>query len=637
MVDDLTQTWLSFSITPVQRFIEAARTVRDLKTGSEILCWLTDVAIRVGRNQGGRLLFPWIDDAEFNIEGYVRHIPNQFIMLFDKDEQARAAEAACREAVKSTWSTLSGDVRGLFDKAWNDLTWDPGNGWDRQINSFWDLHTAVIPPSDDVLHKHLFGGASEADPRRRQWKVAAAVLAMNKQVRHFPGDQGAGRAKCSMMGDFEQMGPGGTLKQQDTFWKNRKVAAFTRNGIRIGKRDRLCAVALTKRFAPAVENALKWLQDPVPDTASLAVDAWRADVQQRLPQLLGTWDAAAKAYCEGMGEEADSPGRYLLADDLATPKQEEMPGNSTDAQCNAAREEMNQARKQLFDAVKEAKMVPPPRYFAVLALDGDHMGKWLSGDRGIVGDKPLDSGYYHEMSEKLRGYGKTTAQKIVRKYNGFLVYAGGDDLLAFLPVQEVVACARELLDEYPQLPGIKPTTASAGIAICHYLYDLRSALRQARAALEEAKDNGRDRIGWRLLKRSGGDIHGIIERKLVQTFLDATSLFKKGISDRWVYRLAESSAYLHGTAEIQAGWMLCRHALKGVEGSEADKADLKCCAEKLWQAAATNLDDRNTYWNSNACDEDKRCQNGEVNFTGECLRIFVDALLLAIFTIRGRD
>lgn len=632
MVNDNFMVLLSFSITPVQRFIEAARTVRDLKTGSEILCWLTDRAIRAGKEKGGSLLFPWINDSEFNDVGYVKHIPNQFIMTFKDRDAAKQAEDACRVAVQNAWRDLADKVRGLLDTAWRGLNWNPGNEWDRQINSFWDLHTAVIPPADDALYKHLFGGASENDPWRRQWKVAAAVLAMNKQVRHFPGDQGIGRAKCSMMGDFEQMGPGGKLKQQNDFWTNRKVAAFSRSGIRIGQRDRLCAVALTKRFAPACGQALKHLEKEIPDTATFAIQAWVAGLEGETAEAYKQWTTAAAAYCKAMGEEADRPGRYLLADQLAEPN-EEIPEGQDPSNVTSLFNAMKSARVALDVARKRANMDAPPHYFAVLALDGDHMGKWLSGDPQYVGVNLLSEDHYQKMSDALRKFGETV-KGIIERYHGHLVYAGGDDLLAFVPVREALRCAIELQSKYPQLPGVKETTASVGIAICHYLHDLRSALRQARVALEDAKDNGRNRIGWRLLKRSGGDLQGILERGLAGQVLEMTKRFEEGLSDRWVYRLAETSAQLHPDASLEAAGLLCRHTLKGVEGSAAEKEGLEQAVEALWYATKCALRIRNNEWNERVQDPDQR-RGGA--FTLECLGAFLDALLLAVFIVRGRD
>ena len=635
----MVKVWLSFAITPVQRFIEAARTVRDLKTGSEILCWLTSTAICAGKNSGGQLLFPWINDAEIE-DGisYVKHIPNQFIMTFDDENTAREAESICRNAVEDAWQGLATGVHELLEHGWRGLNWNPENEWNRQINSFWDIHTVVMPPADDISYNQLFGGAPESDPWRRQWKMVSAALAIGKQVRRYPGNQGIGRAKCSMMGDFQQMGPGGTLGEQNDFWTNRNVAAFTREGIRIGTRDRLCAVALAKRFSPVKTNALRELKSNVPDTATLAIEAWCAEIEEKMGPLFNAWSDAAAAYCKIMGEGADRPGRYLLDEDLKEPTETESPDDKDVAECKAKFQAMKNARGRLFDEVRDKGIDLPPRYFAALALDGDKMGKWLSGDPDYIGNTPLNKEYYHELSSKLRVFGKSTAPEIIERHHGYLVYAGGDDLLAFLPVREVLACSLELQDAYPQLAGLVPTTtASVGISICHYSHDLRSVLRQARAALEEAKDNGRNRIGWHLLKRAGGDIQGILERPLAATLQKVAAIFERGISDRWVYRLAKTSDSLHTTAELMTGRALYRHALKRVEGSEEDKQILKSNADELWQAVCTNLQDRNDFWNSNVGNEDRRKVTGEVDFTGECLQTFINALLLAIFIIRGRD
>ncbi len=106
------------------------------------------------------------------------------------------------------------------------------------------------------------------------------------------------------------------------------------------------------------------------------------------------------------------------------------------------------------------------RYFAILALDGDEMGKWISGSKAPnIGEclSPKAFEYYSEtvgdllekpravtpsshlqFSEALGNFALHAAQRTVEAFNGRLIYAGGDDVLAMLPATEALACARAL-------------------------------------------------------------------------------------------------------------------------------------------------------------------------------------------------
>lgn len=111
-------------------------------------------------------------------------------------------------------------------------------------------------------------------------------------------------------------------------------------------------------------------------------------------------------------------------------------------------------------------------YLAVLALDGDEMGKWLSGaktpafrdclsagareyfdrlaeDREAVGPilaspRPLFPSYHLQFSEALTNFSRLVARPVVKGYAGQLVYSGGDDVLALVPADRAVACAQAL-------------------------------------------------------------------------------------------------------------------------------------------------------------------------------------------------
>ena len=105
------------------------------------------------------------------------------------------------------------------------------------------------------------------------------------------------------------------------------------------------------------------------------------------------------------------------------------------------------------------------KYFAVLALDGDSMGKWISGsktpklkdvlseecakvyrDNGANLDnrRPLSPAWHLQFAEALGNFSQHAARRIVEAFDGRLIYSGGDDVLAMLPANTALECAQAL-------------------------------------------------------------------------------------------------------------------------------------------------------------------------------------------------
>ncbi|MFA6929698.1 MAG: type III-B CRISPR-associated protein Cas10/Cmr2, partial [Lentisphaeria bacterium] len=195
------------------------------------------------------------------------------------------------------------------------------------------------------------------------------------------------------------------------------------------------------------------------------------------------------------------------------------------------------------------------KYVAVLAMDGDEMGKWVSGQKTptfldqlsdpaqrylepILKDhgckdlrRVLSPSYHLQFSEALANFATWLARPIVEAFGGQLIYAGGDDVLAMLPADQAIGCARALravfrgeepeamssmslnVDGggfvtagagYPLLvPGSK-ADVSIGLAIGHFQAPLQMLVKEAQAAEHRAKQEyGRGAIAFSLYKRSG--------------------------------------------------------------------------------------------------------------------------------------
>jgi hypothetical protein len=118
------------------------------------------------------------------------------------------------------------------------------------------------------------------------------------------------------------------------------------------------------------------------------------------------------------------------------------------------------------------------KYFAVLAFDGDQIGKWISGEKTppfnsqladywdsthterqgmleyferdpkfaafLANSRPLSPSYHLQFSEALGNFAIHCAAAIVEGHDGRLIYCGGDDVLAVIPASKALECAADL-------------------------------------------------------------------------------------------------------------------------------------------------------------------------------------------------
>ncbi|MBK8230642.1 MAG: type III-B CRISPR-associated protein Cas10/Cmr2 [Candidatus Eisenbacteria bacterium] len=179
------------------------------------------------------------------------------------------------------------------------------------------------------------------------------------------------------------------------------------------------------------------------------------------------------------------------------------------------------ARSTKLPTGEQPSSVHVTPYYAVLNLDVDRMGKWLDGThedspklRDITTSLPnadqkrgIFPALHREISRRQSKLASSPIYDIVeRQHLGRVVYSGGDDLLAFLPLATLFRCLTALHDLFraPEALGSK-VTLSAGIAITHWRAPLSQALELSREAEEKAKLT-RDRLVVTVDTRSGAPL-----------------------------------------------------------------------------------------------------------------------------------
>jgi len=627
------ECWMSFSVTPVQVFIEGSRTVRDLAVGSLILSGIARAALDAA---GGKAVFP--------ADGAGNAIPNTFIREYSSISDAGTAATNAENAAKTYWTNLAKKVKSTLSPKLDSAShsWDNG-AWDWQINNYFDFRTLVIDEAaatEAVYTARFPGKPGQTESLRRIWTILGAAQAAYKQVRKFPGNppDNCPREKCTLLSTLEQMGPGGELHDQGEFWD--KVAGFARGGARLTPADRLCAVSLVRRFAPAdcaSGDPLGRWTGQVDDTATITIRKWREAFTAQ-PQGKSRWDAWEAAVGEFNAEikkrdsdqPNDSPERWLLDEDAPV---ETLLGECSGlsiVEAEALLCVLAKARKVLLSETGEFKFTKPPRYLAVLVMDADRMGAALAE---AAGKSRLT---LEKLSKLLLDFSDSIAP-VVAEAGGLLVYAGGDDLLALLPLESLLPIATGLQSKFKTLLGGE-RTITAGASVFHYKFDLQTAIREARAAEEDAKVY-RDSFGSRVLKRSGGTQHFVCGWDTVSQLSELQNLFENGASDRWASRFEEARAGIGDSAQsAQVAAMLKQFVSRMEGGTPAQRASMCSTVADVWEQHHAFLDVRHSQLRRGSIHSaDSIPHSGDIGFADRLAHDFLAMLGAASFIARGRD
>lgn len=262
----------------------------------------------------------------------------------------------------------------------------------------------------------------------------------------------------------------------------------------------------------------------------------------------------------------------------------------TDTGDEKGRHDARQAEEMLLNvehSLRELFDATPETYYGLLLFDGDRMGAWLAGSTWkdtndqiidprltyekcwhpriresdavrnfrnrnpalkayLTAKRPPSPGRHGAISEALNHFSLKTARFVVEDcFKGKLIYAGGDDVLAFvcvddlLPAMTLLRCLYSgrpiptwldnrlddkvrarfksdhgwlyLEDELLLTMG-EQATASCGAVVAHHQAPLGMVLRALREAEGRAKhQGGRDAFTLRILKRAGGEV-GVTDR-----------------------------------------------------------------------------------------------------------------------------
>lgn len=442
---------LKFQIGPVQDFIAAARSTRDLWSGSYLLSWLVAEGIKKLQEQGGKLIFPISDGQPLltvhldpNAEGIlIPNLPNIFIAKIEGD--AKSVAEKVKSAIQDEWDKIAASV-------WKEAH-ELGILADKE-KTLEDKKTTFTLAVNKHLSISWQATAIENENYAEAYRNNGWHLDAVRQTREFDAWGGGvirtGIEKDSLTGKEEAIGGGKTQNDKDfsTCVAQRYKHLFKHN-------DHFGAITLIKRV---------WHLTYLKDKKKLKTDSDEFNIRS-IPAI-----AARKNEHDDNRDRSETTGgdKYIAAiafdgDSIGAWVNGDHSPNATDLR----------EHHQNFS-----------RYLSNFAL-----GK---------------------VRKIVEG---TEAEQKTGTWLGQLIYAGGDDVVALVPSDAAIEIAKKLrkafCDSTENTPAEKgKPDASAGIAIAHIHAPLQDLIREAQKAEKHAKNEvGRPAFSVTLMKRSGEISH----------------------------------------------------------------------------------------------------------------------------------
>jgi len=502
---------LALAIGPVQEFIASARRTRDLWYGSHLLSQMSHAAAEAVKPHG-ELIFPPPNSQPGNVA-------NVILAELQSDLTPSKVAAAAEMAAKGVWERAAEAARTERPE-WAD--WVRKDIWDEQVGDVVEFYAAWL----------------ELEPEPDKYQSTRAklmrLLAGRKACRNF--EPAKGRAlvpKSSLDGARESVIAVGDREN---------MPAELRRSLRLSDGEHLDVVGWTKRLGGGKRG--------YPSLMRIAADPWLWGVARTAPVPAAWTDFVNVA--EGLRKEGSLGSvewnwfrHFPYEGALAYLTRHKEIVTELEKETGASAKLLGLGAEALLQLKKDG-FGEPEAYLAVIAADGDAMGKTIAGLNEVE--------QHRNFSTDLAKFA-AAAKSIVEHHFGALVFSGGDDVLALVPVDLALECARALHDTFGELmksAGARANTnptLSVGVAIGHAMDPMEDLLERARAAEKRAKHSdgdGEDRNGLCVTvhPRSGAPL-GVraqwqtpLDTKLDENLLEWASLLREGkLPQRAAYEL----------------------------------------------------------------------------------------------------
>lgn len=471
------------------------------------------------------------------------NFPNVFLALVPTNQEKEYSQKV-ENAIKKKLKEISDSA---YEKLADNGIRFPKHQWDSQINSSIKVTAVWIPLLDLNKIDNIFGNKKPKEieedinyikssaPNQNPpmysttYRLLGTMLTQASRLWNAWEEEPRTGKKCLMCGRRSAI-----IERKDNeyyeyyYWDgsswNKKVELDGKLKNLLKDGERLCAVCLMKRLYGF-------------HGTSLYKEALNKGIQGiKAPEWYSVVHVAASDFLKKVRNN-NKLSDFLKDKDVELVYEEEFERFKK----KKGNEELKDVEEQLNKLWKESK---PNKYYSILMIDGDKIGEMLTGERlysidkflhencveilrksnaGFLKNKRLLTPSHHiAISRAMRDFSIYTVPEIVKRYDGFLVYSGGDDVLALFPSNRVLEAAYEIQEHFKKewynvsrkgsygiyekkLMGLgSNATMSAGIVFAHYKWPFYDVIESAREAEKKAKDTyGRNAFFLKLIKHSG--------------------------------------------------------------------------------------------------------------------------------------
>lgn len=469
---------LLISIGPVQGFIAAARRSRDLWSGSWLLSEMAKACAQQLYQEKAELIFPAPinpeKDLKANSDLSVGNKIQAVITAQDSEKVKQLADDAKNAAKKRFVEIAEQAKQSLNAGALRNTIWST------QIDDYVEAQAAWVA----ITAERDYAAACD---------LAASVLAARKATRDF-------LPAALTANDSRFMLPKSSLDgaRETVLQEGKTLSGTSRRKLGLSESEQLDCAGVAKRLGGNTDQFTPFSRVAAHSWLKRLTDDELQQLKKAYEPLIALDLATRVNGNNGCYKQLPYDAQYCYTFRLEAAIRD----NQYDASSSAALDELTQTLKPLW-----RKYGQPCPYGVLLLADGDRMGELL--------DKAKDKHTHKRITQALSAFAGSV-RATVQQHEGHAIYAGGDDVLAFVPLNTAQECAKALslsfklalekvaIDIAATLP-----TLSVGLGISHIMEPLGNIRELAKQAEKVAKGDSyavverRNALGIALDVRSG--------------------------------------------------------------------------------------------------------------------------------------
>lgn len=460
----MTEYVVILAVGPVQSMIAAARKSRDLWSGSALLSELAKACALSLKENNAELIFPAISandhtslekNSNFSVGNKI-----QVCLKVENQQQLKDIVQQAKQATRERFLEEANDVYSSLKSSEIRL-----NIWDTQVNDYVEVQAA-------------WAKITAQQPYAEAVSMASKVLAARKATRDFSQISADPYAVDFMIPKSSLDGARETVLQEG---KKQPLSNQSRAKLGLATSEQLDCLGVVKRLGLKKQadrftaftriTAHAWIE-------KISKDEYFTEIKECYERLVQNDLATRVRGNKGIYDLFPYDAQFLYRSRLEAELRNFQGADS-----------YNDALTALFNHLKKHfwnKYGEPAAYGVLLLADGDRMGELL--------DKAEDKDSHKKITLALSEFAGGVAD-IMRSYDGHCVYAGGDDVLGFVPLHQAYDCAKALSHSFKEklsmiaqtLKADQSPTLSVGLAITHHMTPLSVVREYASQAEKYAK------------------------------------------------------------------------------------------------------------------------------------------------------